>query len=109
MVADLIGTAHEANTKVGICGQAPSDYPQFTAFLVKTGIDSMSLNPDSVIEMKRRVAQQRRLRDYGRPAAHEWARHDLFDISTTLDGMQYDKVQWSEVSWGKFDTTIKER
>ena len=58
MVADLIETAREGETKVGICGQAPSDYPEFAAFLVKEGIDSMSLNPDSVIEVKRRVAQQ---------------------------------------------------
>jgi pyruvate,water dikinase len=58
MVADLIKKAHKADTKVGICGQAPSDYPEFAAFLVKEGIDSMSLNPDSVIEVKRRAAEQ---------------------------------------------------
>jgi pyruvate,water dikinase len=57
MIRDLIVSAHEANRKVGICGQAPSDHPDFAAFLVKTGIDSISLNPDSVIEVKRRVAQ----------------------------------------------------
>jgi pyruvate,water dikinase len=57
MVADLIDKAHGADTKVGICGQAPSDYPEFAAFLVAEGIDSMSLNPDSVIEVKRRVAE----------------------------------------------------
>lgn len=56
-VADLIDTADEYKTKVGICGQAPSDYPQFAAFLVEQGIDSMSLNPDSVIEAKRRVGE----------------------------------------------------
>lgn len=57
-VADLIETAHDYETKVGICGQAPSDYPEFAAFLVRQDIDSMSLNPDSVIEVKRRVAEQ---------------------------------------------------
>ena len=36
--------------KVGICGQAPSDYPEFARFLAKEGIDSMSLNPDTVIK-----------------------------------------------------------
>lgn len=56
-VTDLIDTAHEYKTKVGICGQAPSDYPEFAAFLVEQGIDSMSLNPDSVIEAKRRVGE----------------------------------------------------
>ncbi len=43
--------------KVGICGQAPSDYPDFAAFLVQEGIDSISLNPDSVLEVKRKVAE----------------------------------------------------
>jgi pyruvate, water dikinase len=58
MIRHLIITAHEAKAKVGICGQAPSDYPEFSEFLVQAGIDSISLNPDSVIKMKRVVAQQ---------------------------------------------------
>lgn len=53
----LIDTAKEKGRKVGICGQAPSDYPEFAAFLVEAGIDSMSLNPDSVIQVKRSVAE----------------------------------------------------
>ncbi len=57
MVSDLIKTAHKAKRKVGICGQAPSDYPDFAAFLVEEGIDSISLNPDSVIQVKKRVAE----------------------------------------------------
>ena len=57
MIRDLIEVAHQNGAKVGICGQAPSDYPEFAAFLVKAGIDSMSLNPDSVVEVKRRVAE----------------------------------------------------
>ncbi len=56
-VAELIDRAHSRETKVGICGQAPSDYPEFAAFLVEQGIDSMSLNPDSVITVKQRVAE----------------------------------------------------
>jgi pyruvate,water dikinase len=56
-VADLLDKAHTADTPVGICGQAPSDFPEFSAFLVEHGIDSISLNPDSVIEVKKRVAQ----------------------------------------------------
>jgi pyruvate,water dikinase len=56
-ISQLISVAHENETKVGICGQAPSDYPDFAAFLVEQGIDSMSLNPDSVVEVKRRVAE----------------------------------------------------
>lgn len=58
MIRDLIMKAHETGTKVGICGQAPSDHPDFALFLVEAGIDSISLNPDSVIEVKKQVAQK---------------------------------------------------
>lgn len=57
LVAELIVAAHKAGRKVGICGQAPSDYPEFAAFLVEAGIDSISLNPDSVIKIKQIVAE----------------------------------------------------
>jgi pyruvate,water dikinase len=60
MIRHLIPAAHKAGRKVGICGQAPSDYPEFAAFLVETGIDSMSLNPDSVLQVKRRVSEAER-------------------------------------------------
>ena len=56
-VADLIERAHAADRKVGICGQAPSDHPDFAAFLVTAGIDSISLSPDSVMEVTERVAE----------------------------------------------------
>jgi pyruvate,water dikinase len=46
---ELIATAHKYGRKVGICGQAPSDYPEFAAFLVEEGIDSISLIPDVVL------------------------------------------------------------
>jgi len=57
MIHSLIETAHKFHTKVGICGQAPSDYPEFAAFLVEEGIDSISLNPDSVIGIIKTVAE----------------------------------------------------
>jgi phosphoenolpyruvate-protein kinase (PTS system EI component) len=44
------------DTPVGICGQAPSDHPEFAEFLVECAIDSISVNPDSVIDVRRRVA-----------------------------------------------------
>jgi pyruvate,water dikinase len=62
LVADLIAKAHKAGRKVGICGQAPSDYPEFAAFLVEAGIDSISLNPDSVIKIKQIVAEAENMR-----------------------------------------------
>jgi pyruvate,water dikinase len=41
----------------GLCGQAPSDFPEFADFLVRLGIDSISLNPDSIISVTRRVLE----------------------------------------------------
>ncbi len=54
----LLTTAQEKGRKVGICGQAPSDYPEFAEFLVENGIDTISLNPDSVIRVKRHIAKR---------------------------------------------------
>jgi pyruvate,water dikinase len=50
MVSMAIKTAKANGRKIGICGQAPSDYPEFAQFLVQEGIDSISLNPDSVLK-----------------------------------------------------------
>jgi pyruvate, water dikinase len=55
--ADLIRTAHQYGCKVGICGQAPSDYPEFAAFLVDQGIDSISLTPDVVMRTTAHVLE----------------------------------------------------
>ena len=49
-IAQMIRAAHAADRKIGICGQAPSDYPEFAQFLVAQGIDSLSLNPDSLLK-----------------------------------------------------------
>ena len=49
MIAEVIRKAHAAGIKIGICGQAPSDHPDFAEFLVAAGIDSISLNPDSFV------------------------------------------------------------
>ena len=50
MIADVIAVCRKRGRKIGICGQAPSDYPEFAQFLVEQGIDSISLNPDSVLK-----------------------------------------------------------
>lgn len=52
----LIATAHKDGKTVSICGQAPSEYPDFTNFLIQSGIDYVSVNPDMVKETKRNVA-----------------------------------------------------
>jgi len=57
MVKLAILSAKKYGRKIGICGQAPSDYPEFARFLVELGIDSMSLNPDSVLKTILDIAQ----------------------------------------------------
>ena len=56
MIAQVINVAHNCGCKVGICGQAPSDHPEFAEFLVSCGIDSISLNPDSVAKTSIHIA-----------------------------------------------------
>ncbi|RYG47435.1 MAG: phosphoenolpyruvate synthase, partial [Chitinophagaceae bacterium] len=50
MIATMIDKAKSAGVKIGLCGQAPSDYPEFARFLVDQGIDSISFNPDSILK-----------------------------------------------------------
>jgi pyruvate,water dikinase len=57
MVEIAIKSAKKYDRKIGICGQAPSDYPEFARFLVELGIDSISLNPDSVLKTLLDVAK----------------------------------------------------
>ena len=56
MIADAIRGAHRGGIKVGICGQAPSTYPEFAEFLIENGIDSISLNPDSFVKTVRALS-----------------------------------------------------
>jgi pyruvate,water dikinase len=56
-IEHLIKVAHSKGKTVSICGQAPSVYPEFTEFLVRNGIDSISLNPDTVVSTIRLIAQ----------------------------------------------------
>ncbi|MGM3307773.1 phosphoenolpyruvate synthase [Anabaena sp. WFMT] len=55
-IARAIATVKQFKRKIGICGQAPSDYPEFARFLVQEGIDSISLNPDSVLKTLLEIA-----------------------------------------------------
>ena len=55
-IAAIIEGARRAGRKVGICGQAPSDYPEMVRFLVEKGITSISLNPDAVVRGLEAVA-----------------------------------------------------
>ncbi len=59
LVKQVIDAAHrhKPKRKIGICGQAPSDFPEFADFLVECGIDSMSLNPDVVLATRLNIAE----------------------------------------------------
>ena len=59
LIAMVIEAAHRKGRTVGICGQAPSDYPDFAEYLAYLGIDSMSLNPDSLPGVARRLTRER--------------------------------------------------
>ena len=55
LIKKAIEVVKSKNKKIGICGQAPSDFPEFASFLVESGIDSISLNPDTVIKTRLNV------------------------------------------------------
>lgn len=59
-IADLLAKAKKTGTHTGICGQAPSDHPEFARFLVDHGIDSISVSPDSFLQVKQEVADAER-------------------------------------------------
>ena len=52
-----IAAAKRRDRKIGLCGQAPSDYPEFARFLVEQGIDSISLNPDSILKTLLQISE----------------------------------------------------
>lgn len=56
MISNLIASAKKNGVKVGICGQGPSDFPDFAEFLIEEGIDTISLTPDSVIKTIKAIA-----------------------------------------------------
>jgi pyruvate,water dikinase len=74
MIADVIASARASAKKIGICGQAPSDYPEFARFLVERGISSISLNPDAVVRgLETIAAAERELESRDRRLAAERA------------------------------------
>ena len=60
MIAEVVNEAHRAGKPIGICGQAPSDFPEFARWLVDQGITAISLNPDTAIKTALVIADQER-------------------------------------------------
>jgi len=56
LIAHAIQSAHKVGKPIGICGQAPSDFPDFAEWLVQLEIDSISLNPDKAVQTAIRIA-----------------------------------------------------
>jgi pyruvate,water dikinase len=75
MVQMVIEKAKKNGKKIGICGQAPSDYPEFAEFLVRCGIDSISLNPDTVLKTTEKILQVEK--ELGIPRRKEFGREKL--------------------------------
>jgi pyruvate,water dikinase len=63
MIAQVIGVCRAKGRKIGICGQAPSDYPDFAQFLVEQRIDSISLNPDTILKTTLAILRTETARD----------------------------------------------
>jgi len=77
LIEQVVQAAHRKGRKVGICGQAPSDYPDFAEYLVSIGIDSMSLNPDAIPTVIARLAARQAARPQPTPRSairKAWAR-----------------------------------
>jgi pyruvate, water dikinase len=71
LIVEVIRVAHEKQCKIGLCGQAPSDWPAFSRFLVDAGIDSISVSPDSFLAVKEQVAQMEKQKKRRREAVEE--------------------------------------
>jgi pyruvate,water dikinase len=65
MISQVIATCRRRGRKIGICGQAPSDYPEFAQFLVEQGIDSISLSPDTVLKTTLAILETERALEAG--------------------------------------------
>ena len=75
MIQTVIEVAHSKGRKVGLCGQGPSDRPEFVKFLIGAGIDSVSVTPDSFLRVKRNVADAERSTTAARAAQIGQARY----------------------------------
>ncbi len=77
LIRDAIRSAKRNKIKIGICGQAPSDFPDFAEFLVEEGIDSISLNPDTVLKTSQLIAKAEARVKGGKAAAKSSTKKSL--------------------------------
>ena len=81
MIAQVIDEAHRAGKPIGICGQAPSDFPDFARWLVEQGITSISLNPDVAIKTQLVIADEENLLSHGQPLKSQTPMVDLSKLT----------------------------
>jgi pyruvate,water dikinase len=98
--ARIIDAARRKGRKVGICGQAPSDFPDFAAFLVEQGIDSISLIPDSLLKTSERVLQAEQQPRQQRPARRAG------DVKAVAGGGSLKKVTGPVAAWADTEPFI---
>lgn len=85
LVRQIISDAKASGRKVGICGQAPSDHPGFAELLVDAGIDSISLNPDSVLPVRQRLAAHEARSTEGHHGLSEKVKDTLIGIEKNIE------------------------
>ena len=83
LIKHVISAVKQSGRKVGICGQAPSDYEGFAEMLVDAGIDSISLNPDSVLKVRQRLAVHE-----SKISAQQAAHSGLENLKETFMGIE---------------------
>jgi pyruvate, water dikinase len=98
--ARIIDAARRKGRKVGICGQAPSDFPEFAAFLVEQGIDSLSLMPDSLLKTSERVLREEQKPQKERPARRAG------DVRPVAGGGARKPVREPASAWADTDPLI---
>ncbi len=91
LIKNVITEVKASGKKVGICGQAPSDHPGFAEMLVDAGIDSVSLNPDSVLPVRQRLAIHEALHPHAAHTGIEKVKDTLMGIEKEIEKV-VDKV-----------------
>ena len=102
MISQVIAAARRAGRKIGICGQAPSDYPEFAEFLVEQGIDSISLNPDAVIKTTVKILEIAGRRDVGEATAPALVEDAHWRLRMSL-------IIWPRSTWSRSSSDKQDR